>query len=163
MFNNTITITIKCCYILSGGEWFQFFPGQRMLSRLFPRYLDRSMLLICWYADMLICQYVLLCWYGAIMLIYFSQDRECRLLSRLLSALSWLRWLSVSEHQCNCDLDDCCDYYYYYYHTPLLLAFFHSAKYPKNYWGVTQDHDITANARDVHDDADYHNDYDIMI
>ena len=72
-------------------------------------------------ADMLICQYVLICWYGAIMLIYFSQDRECRLLSRLLSALSWLRWLSVSEHQCNCDLDDCCDYYYY--HTPLLFAF----------------------------------------
>ena len=34
---------------------------------------------------------------------------------------------------------------------------------PKNYWGVTQDDDISANARDVHDDADYHNDYNMMI
>ena len=142
-----------------------YFVWRRMIP-VFPRTKNAFQIIstlrwLIYAADMLICQYVLICWYGAIMLIYFSQDRECRLLSRLLSALSRLRWISVSEHQCNCDLDDCYDCYYY--HTPLLLAFFHSAQYPKNYWGVTQDHDITANVRDVHDDADYHNDYNIMI
>ena len=104
-----------------------YFVWRRMIP-VFPRTKNAFQIIstlrwLIYAADMLICQYVLICWYGAIMLIYFSQDRECRLLSRLLSALSWLRWLSVSEHQCNCDLDDCCDYYYYY-HTPLLFAFF---------------------------------------
>ena len=156
MFNNTITITIKCCYILSGGEWFQFFPGQRMLSRLFPHYVDWSMLLICWYANM--CWYadmVPLCWY----IFHRTENADCcpDYYPHCLGADD-SQWVNINVIVILMIVVIIIIITIHHYFLPFSLG-----PIPKNYWGVTQDDDISANARDVHDDDDYHNDYNIMI